>query len=80
MVWIDTTNCKAITHCWTSSDAFRHSVDSTELRRKMNHVLAMLNDDEGLLVVGDMLIVRLRHVLRNTDFLIIVDKHLVCRI
>ena len=43
----------------------------------MNHVLAMLNDDEGLLVVGDMLIVRLRHVLRNTDFLVVVHKHLV---
>ena len=74
---INPTDGKAVTHSWTGSDTVRNTIDTAELRRQMDHVLAVLDDNERLVVVTDVLLIDTCHVLRDAHLFIVVDKHLV---
>ena len=54
---INPTDGKAVTHSWTGSDTVRNTIDTAELRRQMDHVLTVLDDNKRLVVVRDILLI-----------------------
>ena len=80
LLGIDATDSEAVAHAGARANAIWHAVDTAELRGQVDHVLAVLNDDQRLPMVCNVFAVGVLHVLGHTNLLVIVNELFVRRV
>lgn len=78
LLWIHSADGKAVAHARAGSDGLGDAIDSTEFRRQVDQTVSVLDDDQRLVEVCDCLVVDLRHVLSDTDLLLIIHELGLC--
>ena len=77
---INATNCETISHARACPDTVRDAIYTAKLGRQMDHIIAVLYNNQGLVVVRDMHTVNSSHVLGDTSLCVIVNELFICRI
>ena len=79
--WLGPTDSQAIAHSkGTVTDALRDTIDSAKLWHQVDHAVAVFYNEQRLVEVSDALLIGLRHVLSNTDFVIVKHELLLHRV
>lgn len=71
---VDAADGEAVSHAWTSSDAIRNTIDTAKLRRQVDHVVTVLDDDQRLIVVRDPFFIDVGHVLGDADLFVVINE------